>query len=323
MSTLDLNAQAHRALQAWGGTRGPAKLISERENAVLEVRLNDGVRAVLRLHRPGYNARDEIEAELWWMAALAGAGFQVPPPIRNQGGDLSTRIGKDRIATVIGWAAGTPIGASGAPLPGTGSAQVATYRRIGAMLADLHDRTDALIVPEGFRRRRWDRDGFLGDAPHWGRFWENPTLNPHQRALILAAREAADAELAEYANHGADYGLIHADALRENVFASDRGLTLIDFDDCGFGYRIYDLTTAISQSIGDANYRHLRDALIGGYTLSRRLEDRDIAMMPLFAMLRTFASLGWVMPRMRADDPQVPRYAGRAVTAAEEYLEQR
>ena len=41
------------------------------------------------------------------------------------------------------------------------------------------------------------------------------------------------------------FGLIHADAHLDNVLFDGQQARLIDFDDCGFGYRIYDVAVAL------------------------------------------------------------------------------
>ena len=40
----------------WGGTKSEPTLIKNRENIVLDITLNSGQRAALRLHRPGYQS---------------------------------------------------------------------------------------------------------------------------------------------------------------------------------------------------------------------------------------------------------------------------
>ena len=45
--------------------------------------------------------------------------------------------------------------------------------RLGAKMARLHVASDKWTLPDGFARISWDRAGLLGDAPVWGRFWEN------------------------------------------------------------------------------------------------------------------------------------------------------
>ncbi len=317
----DLSMIAEEALATWGYSGARLRLIAHRENSVFEVKGPD-FRAALRLHRPGYNSLAEIEAELWWCQELAKSGFNTPNPIAAKDGRLLVELDENQVATMITWVEGAPIGVAGEPLPGTDAEQAALYWRIGALLAELHTLTDSFTLPSGFSRHRWDCDGFLGDTPLWGRFWESPGLDAKQRELILTARATAIEDLQQYQLDGADMGLIHADALRENLFADDGSLTLIDFDDSGFGFRLYDLTTALSQSLGDANYLLLQDAILSGYEATRPLMVKDRSRFHLFAMLRTFASLGWAIPRLPNDSPHNKRYSARAVRAAQHYLGQ-
>ncbi len=321
MTGTSLAAEAAGVMAAWDIDPSVApRLISHRENAVFEVRLTSGDRAALRLHRPGYNSLVEIRSELWWMRALADRDFPVPGPYRTRSGDLIAENGGDGAATLISWVEGSPVGYSTEPLSGRPDEQVATYRDIGRLLARLHTLSDVLELPPWFRRRDWNADGFLGPDPLWGRYWENPQLSNAGKSLLRTAADAARADLAAHVDAGGDHGLIHADALRENVFRSSGGLVLIDFDDAGFGFRAFDLTTSVSQSIDDANYLALRDAAVAGYCETRPLGDRDFRLLPLFAMLRTFASIGWVIPRLPPDHSGIPRYVARAEHAAERYL---
>lgn len=71
-------AMARAALAYWGGEVSAPKLINIRENIVFQVWLRDGMVAALRLHRPGYQSRAAIEAELIWTERLAEAGMRVP-----------------------------------------------------------------------------------------------------------------------------------------------------------------------------------------------------------------------------------------------------
>ncbi len=315
---------ARAALDHWGG-RGVPRLISHRENAVFAVSLGDGRKAALRLHRPGYNSVPEIMAELWWTNALADRGFPVPRPIPAQNGRLLVELSPQRVATMLDWAAGVPIGAAGQPFANDAPPPVVLYHRLGRLLARLHGESDALDLPVPFQRRVWDQDGLLGEMPLWGRFWEHPELSIQDRRLIGEARQKAAALVAQYRAHGADFGLIHADALRENVFYNANqsamgGLGLIDFDDSGFGFRLYDLAVAVSQSMTEPDYPTLCESLLDGYGALRPLRRKDRAMFRVFAMLRAFASLGWAMPRLAPDDKATAGYVARARHAAAAFL---
>lgn len=315
-----LSEAAQKAVAAWGVTHPAPRLISHRENAVFDIHLPDGQRAALRLHRPGYSSVSDIQSELWWMQELAATGFPTPRPIAALDGELLVQLKQDQVATVITWNDGAPIGTSGVPLDGSQVEQGALFQRLGKLLARLHTISDTLALPAGFTRRSWDCEGLLGPDPHWGRFWAHPALTPDIHDLLIAARDKAYADITAYGASGASYGLIHADALRENVFQSDAGLSLIDFDDAGFGFRLYDLAVTVSQSIDDANYQHLRDAVFEGYSQDLPVGQAEIDLFPAFAMCRCFASLGWAIPRLPYDDPSVQKFAGRAQRAATAFL---
>jgi Ser/Thr protein kinase RdoA (MazF antagonist) len=313
-------SEAEQALGAWGGTDAPIRWIKDRENAVHEVRLRDGTRAALRLHRVGYQTVAAIRSELWWMQALAQAGLSVPLPIPTQNGDLVHVSSSGRVATVIGWVSGEPLGAYGAALEGGAQDKRARFHAIGALVARMHNITDTLTLPDHFQRHSWDAEGLLGDKPFWGRFWENPSLEAGERSLIGKARNKARQALADFRDRGGDFGLIHADVLRENVLFSGETVSIIDFDDCGFGFRLYDLATLASQNESEPDYAALMQAAITGYRSERPLSDADAALLPMFLMLRRFASAGWVISRAAAGDPLQRLYAERAVTAAERFV---
>lgn len=309
---------AAAALAAWGG--GTVRPIKDRENAVFEARLADGRRGALRLHRPGYQSAAAIRSELWWMQAAGRAGVAVPAPVPTRSGALLHELPGGRIATMISWVEGEALGAADVALGGPAARQADRFRAIGALVARLHDATDRLDLPDGFTRHRWDADGFLGETPFWGRFWENPALEPGETETLLAARAVARRLLLDFAAEGADFGLIHADVLRENVLFTDRGPVLIDFDDCGFGFRIYDLASLASQNETEPNHAELMATAIAGYRGERPLSAAAERLLPVFVMLRRFASCGWIVPRVPEADARLRIYAARAVQAAERFL---
>ncbi len=315
-----MNETIDDALALWGWQGARATLISHRENAVYRVVATDGRKAALRIHRMGYNSRDEIQAELWWADELARAGIPTPGPIRRPDGSLAARLRSGRIASMVSWVRGTPIGSGSTPLPYPAHRRLEMYHDLGQLLARLHRASDEMTLPADFTRRRWDAQGLLGDNPLWGRFWEHPALGHTERADILAARDTAAGVLATLGS--GDFGLIHADALRENVMQTDTGLALIDLDDSGFGWRLYDLAVAISQSIDDDDYTALRDAILRGYGEIRPLPARSTELFSLFAMLRCFASLGWCMSRMQPDNRAGAVYVARAIRMARRWLAQ-
>ncbi len=318
----DAEAQhlASLAAEAWGGAEKPPRLVAKRENTVFEVLLRDGRHVALRLHRPGYQGEGAINSELAFTHLLAASGFRCPPPVATTEGRLVVRI-EGRLASAVRWFYGTPVGRAGTALEGNETQQAGLFRALGVLLAQLHDAADRLDLPSQYQRPYWDEDGLLGDAPLWGRFWTNPALGLRQRDLLLEAREAALGALARYRREGADFGMIHADPLRENLLLDEAGLALIDFDDCGFGFRFYDLGVALSQNVGAPNAAQLAQSLIEGYRSRRPMPENAVALVEMFTLIRALASCGWIVSRARPGDPRQAFYAGRAVRLAREFLD--
>jgi Ser/Thr protein kinase RdoA (MazF antagonist) len=297
---------AEGAARAWGGR--VVRTLRDRENQVCEMALPDGTRAALRLHRAGYQSPAAIRSELWWCGALARAGLPVPAALPTPEGALLVALPDGRHASAVRWREGEALGEADRPFARPLPQVLDLYHALGALLRRLHAATDALTLPPEFTRPAWDRDGLVGEAPFWGRFWDHPAASPDQRAVLIRARDALRERL------GGPVGLIHADVLRENVLVDGSALSLIDFDDSGWGYRLYDLGTALVQTVARPEHPDLQAALMAGYGTT----DRDA--VAAFTLARSLASVGWTMPRLAAGDPIHLSHLARAMLCADRVL---
>jgi Ser/Thr protein kinase RdoA (MazF antagonist) len=229
----------------------------------------------------------------------------VPAAIPALDGTLLVELSDGRYASAIGWIAGEPLGEASQGFSRPMADVLQSYSALGSLLARVHRQTDALTLPDGFIRPRWDRDGLVGDAPFWGRFWEHPVATADQRRALLRARDILRERLQ------GPVGLIHADVLRENVLVNGTSVSLIDFDDSGFGFRLHDLGTALVQTVQHPEHEALRDALMEGYGT------RDTVMVETFVLARALASVGWTMPRLGLEDPINKSHLARAMACIE------
>ena len=311
---MTLDALATEAVSHWNGE--VIRMLSNRENAVFEVRVPIG-RAALRLHRIGYQSDAAIRSELWWCAALAASGAAVPAALPSRSGDFLVKLSNGRNASIIGWMEGEAFGEAGKPLPCAPEDRLKRHYALGELLAHVHTATDRLTLPADFIRPHWDIDGLVGEAPFWGRFWEHPVANPSQAETLRLARDFLRGQITGHQRQGGDFGPIHADVLRENILVNKGSLCLIDFDDSGFGFRLYDLGTALSQNLYELDYPQIRDALIAGYGQTR---PASRAMVEVFTLARTCASVGWAAPRLSPDDPIHRSHIARAVMCAKRVM---
>ena len=145
------------------------------------------------------------------------------------------------------------------------------------------------------------------------------TLKPVARLQESEALAALRVRLSQALDSHAprlDYGLIHADLVRENVFITNGGVAFIDFDDCGPGYRLFDIATTLLKNRGEPTYPAIERALIAGYRSRRSLSDETLAALPLFLTLRSLTYIGWLAQR-----PETPNAAGRLSRYLKESLQ--
>ena len=296
-SLADIEDLATAALKLWGVRNSPPQLLKHRENTVYRVQDRSGNPAVLRVHRPGYHDETAILSELQWMTQLNTEGMDLPRPIPAEDGRLLVSVGTGhstdkRYVDVLSWVNGDKMGLTGTPLTLPTDQIGSLFFRLGYAAAQLHNLSDRWALPSEFRRHAWDQDGLIGEAPFWGRFWDLPDLGQTDRELLVQGREAASRWLTAYAEQ-LDYGLIHADLVKENVLIDNGIVRLIDFDDAGFGWRIFELATVLLKTRDEPEYPRIKQSLFEGYRNCRTLSAVDEQSLPLFMMLRSFTYLGW------------------------------
>lgn len=299
MSLDEVQDLAREAARHWPQIIGEPALVMHRENSVFRVETTAGPHA-LRLHRLGYHGDAALNSELIWMAMLADKGMKVPTPVRAKSGAFLAGVGQ-RKASLLSWLSGAPLGKTGEPLALTGDQRTETFRQIGAEMARMHVLTDQWQIPSGFVRPRWDVDGLVGDTPFWGKFWEFSLCSAEDRHLLVALREKCRDWLMTFQRQGGDFGLIHADLVRENILIDRGQAQFIDFDDCGFGFRLFDIATALIKNIHEPDYEALREALFAGYISVRPLPLFEVDALALFLTLRSLSYLGWA--GSRRDEP--------------------
>lgn len=305
---------AQTAATLWGLGHARLQFVAGRENQVYRVTDASGDHA-LRLKRPGYRTRIEIESELQWMAALDRAGILVPRPVLSLKGRLLEPV-DGHLVDLLTWLPGQTLGTLLAG--GSGADAEALFQNLGRHMALFHIASDAWVKPEGFSRIRWDSDGLLGDLPVWGRFWEHPLLSVADRTLFEDFRAAALRDLHRLQDQ-LDVGLIHADLVRENVLLLGDRIGMLDFDDGGWGFRAFDLATTLLKFMDSPDYAVLRGALLQGYLGVRAM---DVGALDLFLALRAVTYVGWVVPRLGEEGARQRshRYVATARHVCQRYL---
>lgn len=319
------------AADHWGIVEPRLDLIKYRENAVFELVTGNGIRYALRIHRAGYHSDASLRSELQWMAALDASGIAVPVPLLDPEGASfavlsSPGVPEPRQVDIFHWVAGEQLGSVETGIGDTAAIEQ-LYRLLGRQAARLHNQAVAWQPPKGFVRHAWDVEGLVGDTPFWGPFWELAALNPAQRELLTAARARVSDDLTAYAGkpeNGGRYSLIHADLVAENLLVDGETVRLIDFDDAGFGWHLFELATALYFEMEKDYYPAACEALIAGYREHRSLPETQVQQLPLFLLARSFTYLGWVHTRQETETARelTPMLIEKACGLARAYLAQ-
>jgi Ser/Thr protein kinase RdoA (MazF antagonist) len=301
VSTGQVSVLALRAVAEFGlAPDSRITFVKHRENHVFRVANDDGEWA-LKLHRPGYRSDGEIESEAAVCELMASAGVRVPLPLRTIGGSHIAHIdcgGHTHQATMQVWARNArPIGDSADVFLGGPRPTDATLQDLGRTIAVMHRCTELNGPPEDYDRPAWDADGLAGGAPLWGRASELPALNDQSRSVIRAAEQRLHRELRDLERTRKTYGPIHGDLTMENVLRDDDGLTVIDFDDMGEGWYVFDLATAFIFLTNHSEADAMITQLAGGYAVERSITTEDARAWHPLLLARALTYLGWSVTR--------------------------
>lgn len=317
---------ARRALDAWSIGPATLTLIKYRENAVFSVDAEIG-RYAVRVHRHGYHDAAALRSELQWIDALGKTGIDVPEVVPTTDRKLLTSVSCDGLPDAVQvdlfeWISGKPLGSVEAGIVADDVDK--TYATIGQLAARVHNQASAWRPPRGFVRHAWDEEGLAGERPFWGRFWELGSLSRDERELLVRVRDRIYRELRALDKGPRHYSLIHADFAPENLLVDGDRVRLIDFDDAGFGWHLFELVTSLYFMMGEDYFERARDALIAGYRRERPLPDSMLERLPLFFLARACTYVGWVHTRPETETARelTPMLVEGACTLAEEYLRQ-
>jgi Ser/Thr protein kinase RdoA (MazF antagonist) len=289
-------------LQAFPVTPDRVEAVALSENVTFRVtdRARDSA-YVLRLHRPGYQTLAGLNAERAWTRALGKAGIATQSGVRTRDGDYFHEVkiahtGERRFAGMTEWVEGTLLNEHMGDNADTAERQ-RCFEQVGVLAALIHNQSSTWTPPADFERPHYDADGLLGENPHWGRFWEHPDLGAAEAGLLLQARARLRDVLRSCPVNPSTYSLIHADLDPDNILVRDNRVTLIDFDDAGFGWHLYELAAALLSEVGAPDFPAVRQALLDGYRKIRALADQDLALLPTFLLIRGLATVGWYADR--------------------------
>jgi Ser/Thr protein kinase RdoA (MazF antagonist) len=294
-------------------------LINVSENATYQVDdAKSGRRWALRIHRPGYHSPTAIQSELAWAKAVRDAGAAITPTViaGRDGGMLQVvthaSVSRPRVAVLFEWEEGIE--------PAEGD--VAAFGQLGEIAARMHEQVRTWERPKWFDRHVWDFETSLGSTPHWGRWRDGMGMTPETLAIFQRTVDLIQARLERFGMAPERFGLVHGDMRLANLLVDDGKVKVIDFDDCGFSWFLYDCAVTVSFFEHKPEVPDLLRAWVAGYRRVRPLCAEDEAEIPTFVMFRRLLLVAWIGSHHDTDLAQSMgvQYTADTVRLCERYL---
>ena len=287
---FSLDALAVSALDHFDiGTCGEPHLINLSENATFKIDSLAGESWALRIHRLGYQNEVTIASELAWAIALRDAGVAITPiPVQGRDRTLIQQLSPSgRLAVLTKWESGA--------MPEIADSLESSFEKLGALAARMHGHARSWQRPSWFTRQSWDFQSSLGDEkPLWGRWCNGLGMTPELEMLFERTAQLVGSRLRRFGKSSERFGLIHGDTRLANLLIDGTDVKILDFDDCGFGWFMYDAATTVSFHEHEPQVPALLEAWKTGYRKVATLSLEDEAEIPTFIMLRRLLLVAWI-----------------------------
>ena len=271
------------------GTR--ATLMNVSENATYRLDAPDGSKTVLRVHRENYHSYNGIQTELDWLHALQNdAGIITPQAITGRDGKeiqegIVDGLPVPRQMVLFEFIDGVE--------PSEDDDLIEPFRKLGEVSALLHLHAIDWQRPAYFKRLVWDHEHVVGPNPNWGNWRDGPIHEPAHIAQFEQLEKGMVERLNRYGRGPERFGLAHADLRLANLLLVGDSTRVIDFDDCGDAWFLYDLATALTLIDNIEATRALVESWLDGYARHRELDGDDLTAIASLIMMRRIAMMAW------------------------------
>ena len=230
-----------------------------------------------------------MHSELAWAQALREqAGLCTPVPLpATDGRTVVDLAGPGGVRHLVRFAA----------VPGREPAPDALGEhagRLGAIAATMHTHATGWCPPAGFTRFRWDLPAILGSKPRWGRWQDGIGVGRDEAHVLGRAADLVSDRLLDYGCGPDRFGLVHADMRLANLIVDGDRIAVIDFDDCGYSWFLFDLAATLSFVEDDPRVPSWCQDWLAGYARVRPLPPRADTLAATFVLLRRLMLLGWL-----------------------------
>lgn len=169
------------------------------------------------------------------------------------------------------------------------------YRTLGSIAATLHLHSCQWTPPVHYQRIEWNWDATFGGG--WNNFYgahyrDIPhILKESDCVTIDACAHLMHTRLKAYGTAPSRYGMIHSDLRSSNLLIQGDQISVLDFDDCGKGWYLYDIAGIMGFMEHRPDLDFVIKEVVDAYTKIRPLSHWDILEIPTFIMMRRIGLL--------------------------------
>lgn len=225
-------------------------------------------------------SEQELAAEALWMCEIRrDSNLLVPQPLQSGTGSFCTEIShpllpQNYYCMMFSYLRGM------SPEADTCSF-AALLRQLGGLAAQLHQ--NAIL---------WNCAGRLPRPTLDGEAVSESRLEKLADAgELIGALSVVRERLAGFGRTPDRFGLIHADLRPANLLLDRDSVAVLDFDDCGYGWFLYDFAASVSGMELHPLLPKLTRAWLEGYRTYRKISREEANELPTFLMLHRLLRL--------------------------------
>jgi Ser/Thr protein kinase RdoA (MazF antagonist) len=264
---LRLRQLALQALADYPIDVARVRYLTTESTTMFRVDAVDGEKYVFRIYSEADSSLVENQTEMVWLAALAReTDLPTIQPVARKDGEYISLVhyegipGEKRCA-LYKW------------IPGVTLSEHVTldnYRKLGVIMAGLHNHAEQLTLPDQLQPKRWDKTYYFpGEEIVYNTAVYAQLYTPAQIQIIDRAVATCDSYLASLYQQDANPFLLHGDLHYWNVHIQRGQLYVLDFEDMLIGFPVHDIAISLYYLRDEPRYGELASAFQAGYASVR------------------------------------------------------
>ncbi|WP_058302604.1 phosphotransferase enzyme family protein [Gorillibacterium timonense] len=180
------------------------------------------------------------------------------------------------------------------------------FFEVGMIAGKIHAQSKKWEQPAYYKRMEWDFEGTFG--VEWNNFYgesyrSREWLTVSEIAALDRCVEMTKSRLESYGKSPDRYGMIHSDLRAANLLKNGNAIGVLDFDDCGKGWYMYEIAGAVALIEHRPDLEEIIQEIIKGYESVLPISNEDKEEIWTFIMMRRIGMLQSLICRISSVMP--------------------